>query len=221
MNPRVTVGLLAVLIALGAYVYFGPPAGSAGPGAAATPTVAVQLDLWRLDDGQIQTIQVNRGADQVAVSRNADGWTLTPPGVPGDNLRINSLTFRLASLRATRRLDSVTNLGEYGLGTPAIVSTIGMADGTARTLKLGAKAPAESGTYAMKDADTTVYLISNAIAQDLERLLTEPPIQPSPSPAASPGALPPGMPPPPAPPLPPAPPPGGSGQSSPLVTPTP
>jgi hypothetical protein len=189
MNPRVTVGLLAVLIALGAYVYYGPSVGTPAPaGAAVTPTAVVQLDLWKLDDGQVQTIEVQRGADRAGLRRTADGWVVLPANEPADALRVNSLIFRLASLRATRRLEAVTNLDEYGLGAPNVVATIGMADGTSHTLKLGVKAPAEAGTYAVKYADTTVYLVSNAVAQDLERLVSDPPIPPPASPSPSPAA---------------------------------
>ena len=143
------------------------PDGPDDPGSRSTtaqrqPTV-VQLDLWKLDDGQIQTIEVQRGPDR-AVRRTSDGWVVLAirrggrrparqqPGLParqppGD----------------LRGADSVTNLDEYGLGTLALVATLSMVDGSAHTLKLGTKAPAEAGTYALKDAETTVYLISNAI----------------------------------------------------------
>src|SRR5204863_1463220 len=100
MNPRVTVGLLAVLIALGAYVYFGPQqppaAGPGGPGATPTP----QLDLWKVDDQQIASVVVAEAAGQAGVQRNGEDWTLLPAGSPADRLRVNSLLFRLASLRA-------------------------------------------------------------------------------------------------------------------------
>jgi hypothetical protein len=194
MNPRVTVGLLAVLIALGAYVYYGPSAGTPAPTSAATPTVAVQLDLWKLDDGQVQSIEVQRGADRAGVRRTGDGWVLIPSGAAADALRVNGLTFRLAALRATRRLDAVTNVDEYGLGSPSLVATLGMADSTSHTLKLGTKAPAEAGTYAQADGGTAVYLISNAIAQDLERLVTDPPIPPPASPSPESGTAPGGRP---------------------------
>src|SRR4051794_21699216 len=105
MNPRVTVGLLAVLVALGAYVYFGPNAAPAGgPGAPGTPgaastTPTPQLDLWKLDDQQIAAVAVTKPDASAGVQRSGDEWMLTPSGEPADRLRVNSLIFRLASLR--------------------------------------------------------------------------------------------------------------------------
>jgi hypothetical protein len=194
MNPRVTAGLLAVLIALGAYVFFGSPAGpmtgpaglasgTAGPGATPTP----QLDLWKLDDRQIASVTVREAAGEAGVQRNGDDWSLLPSGEPADRLRVNSLMLRLANLRATRRLDSVTNLADYGLTAPAMTVAYKLADGTGHTLTVGGKAPAESGTYSQVDDDQTVYLLSNALVQDIERLVSDPPRQPAPSPSPSPG----------------------------------
>jgi len=192
MNPRVTVGLLAVLIALGAYVYFGPtPAPAGGPGAPGGPgaTPTPQLDMWKVDDQQVAAIEVTKPDASAGVQRNGDDWILTPSGEPADRLRVNSLVFRLAALRATRRLDSVTNLDEYGLTVPAMVATLRMADSSVHTLKIGGKAPAESGTYSLKDDDPTVYLLSNALAQDIEKLITDPPrpLPPTASPSPGPG----------------------------------
>jgi hypothetical protein len=186
MNPRVTVGLLAVLLALGAYVYYGAPAASpAGP----TPTTKdsnIQLDVWTLDENQIQAVSVERGGQEAGVERAGDEWKLTPSGEPADRLRVNSLIFRLASVRATYRVASAANDTEFGLATPAMVATIRLSRGETRTLSVGGKAPAESGTYARKDGDTAIYLVSNALAQDLERIVTEPPRPASPTPLPSP-----------------------------------
>ena len=65
-------------------------------------------------------------------------------------------------------------------------ATVRLANGETRALTVGSKAPAESGTYVRKDGDTAIYLISNALAQDLERIVTEPPRPPSPTPLPSP-----------------------------------
>jgi hypothetical protein len=182
MNPRVTVGLLAVLLALGAYVYYGaPPASPAGPTPAAK-TTDPQLELWTLDESQIQAVSVRRGGQEAGVQRAGEDWQLTPSGEPADRLRVNSLVLRLASVRATYRVASVSNEAEFGLAAPTMFATIRLASGESRTLTIGAKAPAESGTYVRKDGDEAVYLVSNALVQDLERIVTEPPRPPSPSP---------------------------------------
>ena len=191
MNPRVTVGLLAVLIALGAYVYFSPadmapggpsPTGTAKPAGAAD----TQLDVWALEENDIQTVTVQRGGQTAGVQRAGEEWQLIPSGEPADRLRVNSLIFRLATIRATFRVTSAANDAEFGLATPAMVATVRLASGESRTLTVGGKAPAESGTYVRKDGDPAIYLVSNALAQDLERIVTEPPRPPSPTPLPSP-----------------------------------
>jgi len=198
MNPRVTVGLLAVLLALGAYVYFGPtpepgaaPVAS-GPGASIpTPKPAdPALQLWMLDEQQIQTVTVQRGAQTAGVQRSGEEWVITPTGQPADRLLVNSLVFRLANVRATYRVENPANEAEFGLNAPTMTAKIGVADGTTVGLTVGGKAPAEAGTYARKDGDPAIVVISNALVQDLERLVTEPPVPPSPTPVASPSPAP-------------------------------
>ncbi len=190
MNPRVTVGLLAVLIALSAYVYYGAPATSpATPTPGAKPADA-QLDVWTLEESQIQAVSVRRGDQEAGVERAGEEWRLTPSGEPADRLRVNSLMFRLAAIRATFRVPSTTNDAEFGLATPSMVATVRLSSGETRTLTVGGKAPAESGTYARKDGDAAIYLISNALVQDLERIVTEPPRPPSPTPLPSPASSP-------------------------------
>ena len=190
MNPRVTVGLLAVLVALSAYVYFAPQATSpAGP----TPTTkdaTTQLDVWTLEEGQIQAVSVRRGGQEAGVERAGEEWRLTPSGEPADRLRVNSLIFRLATIRSTYRIASPANDAEFGLAQPSMFATVRLARGESRALTVGSKAPAESGTYVRKDGDAAIYLVSNALVQDLERIVTEPPRPPSPTPLPPPAASP-------------------------------
>ena len=186
MNPRVTVGLLAVLIALGAYVYWGaPPSSPVSP----TPTAkdaGPPPEVWTLEESQIQAVSVQRGGQQAGVERAGEEWRLTPSGEPADRLRVNSLIFRLATIRATYRVASGANEAEFGLAQPSMVATVRLASGETRTLSVGSRAPAESGTYVRKDGDAAIYLVSNALVQDLDRIVTEPPRPPSPTPLASP-----------------------------------
>lgn len=180
MNLRVTVALLAVLVALGGYVYFGDASGgqaSAPAGAAGKEKPIDQsLEVWSITDRDVQRISVRR-ADQVTeLEKDADGnWTLQPSGEPADRLRVSGVLSRLASLRGTRRFDQPASLADYGLDAPATVVTLRQADATELTLLLGSKAPAEAGTYAKRGDDAAVFVVSNALVQDLDRLVTEPP----------------------------------------------
>jgi hypothetical protein len=196
MNPRVTVGLLAILIALGAYYFYGSPPAAAPvatapggvPGAPTPKPADPSLDFWALDDTQIQTVSVKLGSQEAGVQRAGEDWQLTPSGAPADRLRVNSVIFRLANLKATYKVPNATNDADFGLASPALVATITLASGETHTLTFGTKAPAESGTYVRKDADTGIYLVSNALADDLTKLVTEPPRPPSPTPLPSPSA---------------------------------
>lgn len=188
MSPRVTVGMLAVLIALAAYVYYGAPASSPAGSAPGAMTPDPELQLWSLEESQIQAVTVERGGQEAGVERDGEEWRLTPSGEPADRLRVNSLVFRLATVRATHRIENVTDEAEFGLANPSMSATIRLASGETHTLTVGGKAPAESGTYARKNGDEAIYLLSNALAQDLERLVTEPPRPPSPTPLPSPEA---------------------------------
>lgn len=195
MNPRVTVGLLAILLALAAYVYFGAPPATSGGATAGGPgaqpkTPDAQLELWQVQESDIQAVVVRRAGQEAGVERAGEEWRLLPSGDPADRLRVNSLMFRLASLRATRRLAEVSNPAEFGLASPTMMVTLRLADGSTRSLEIGGKAPAEAGTYVRKPDDPAVYVIANATVTDLERLVTEPPVPPSPTPAGSPEASP-------------------------------
>lgn len=192
MSPRVTVGLLAVLLALGGYVYFGGSGSSqtTQPGAKTKDSADQQLEVFKLDDRDVNQIVARRGDQQTTVQKDADGnWLLHPSGQAADKLRISGLTLRLASLRASRRLGDSGNPAEFGLADPALSLLMGTSGGGQYTLLMGSKAAAEAGTYAKRADDPSIFVISNALAQDVEKLINEPPVAPpTPTPSPQPSA---------------------------------
>lgn len=190
MNPRMTLGLLAVLLALGGYVYFGgPSSGQANQPAAKDKPPDQQVDVLRLDDRDIQQVVARKGGQQTVLEKDADKWILQPSGETADRLRVNGLVSRLATLRATRRFAEPGNLADYGLTAPDMTLTVRQSDGTEYTLAFGAKAPAEAGTYAKLSNEPAVFVVSNAIVQDAGRLIAEPPREP-PTPTPGPTSTP-------------------------------
>jgi len=193
MSPRLTLGLLALFLALGGYVYFSPQPGPGGSSAQAKGPTAKdkpadpQAEVFKFEDRESHRLVVRAGERQTVVEKDADGtWKLQPSNEPADRTRISGVLLRLASLRATRRVAERSGLAEYGLAMPALAATVHQEDGTEFRLLLGAEAPAEAGTYAKRANDPTVFVVSNALVQDLERLVNEPPLQPTPAPTVPP-----------------------------------
>jgi hypothetical protein len=196
MSLRLTaivVGLLVVLAGVVWYTEFRDKGSEAG---AATPDKQ-DLEVISFQEPELRQLEVSRGDQRTTAQRDdQDNWTLQPSGQPADRVRMSSVVSRLMSLRATRRVaDTADDLAQYGLTTPSLVATATLADGTAHVLQVGDRAPAGNGHYAKRAADTAVFLIASQLVTDLERLVTEPPIQlPTPTPAAIPSPSPPVIP---------------------------
>jgi uncharacterized protein DUF4340 len=199
MNFRLTGILIIFLAALGGVVWYSElrdKGSSDSTGAASDKTGQTQLQ--KFDDKDARQLVVVKGDQRVQVDR-PDGttWVLQPSGQNADSVRVSSVLFRLSSLQATKKVaDAATDLSQYGLDAPPMSVTTTVADGTVYAVLLGSKSPTEAGTYARKADETTVYLVSSQLGTDLERLITDPPIErptptpapipPPPSPAASP-----------------------------------
>ena len=183
MSFRATAIVLAVLIVLGGVVWFSE---FRDKGAQATTSDTEKLTIFKFDDQGTRSIVVAKADQKVEADKDEQGnWTLQPGGLPGDRVRISSVLTRLDSLQATRRVtDEPADLAQYGLDSPPLTAAVTQADGTAYTLLTGSKSPNESSTYVKKEQEPTVFLIPNQLVSDLDRFVTDPPIQqPTPTPA--------------------------------------
>lgn len=193
MSYRLTAGALVALVVLGVLVWFTEFRDQGGTNASSTNDARPQILTF--DEANVKQIEISRGDQQVSVERQESGdWLLQPSGQPGDKLRISGLVFRLSTLRANRiAAESPDDYGQYGLSSPSLTATVTMLDGSTQALQVGGKAPAETATYVRKPDDAAVYLVSNQLVTDLDRMVSEPPIEqptPSPSPSPSPAASP-------------------------------
>jgi hypothetical protein len=193
MDFRLTAALLVVLAVLGGVVWFTEFRDKGGAAATSTPADKQKPEVFKFEDRDTKLIEVVKGDQTVRVEKDQQGeWTLQPSGLPGDRLRISSVLSRLSSLQATRVVtDAPSDLGQYGLASPALSATVTQTDGSSYTLQAGSKGPTETGTYAQKAGEPQVFLVQNQLVTDLERLVNEPPIQqptstPAPTSAPSP-----------------------------------
>ena len=191
MNPRLTIGMLVVLAALGIGVYLSefregrsatPPAAPSAPGA--PPATAEKedplLQMYQIDDKEIAKLEFLKGGVVTTLTKDGDDWVLQPSGEPADRFRVNSLLVRVASLKANRRIAEPTDdLQVYGLASPEMIMRLWRQDDSLYELIVGAKTPNDAGTYARRPDDPAVFVLPNTLTNDIEKMITEPPKAPA------------------------------------------
>lgn len=194
MNFRVTGVLLIVLALLGGGVWYSELRDKGSADTAAAGATGNQVQIQKFAEQDVRQIVITKADQKIQVDRPEGGaWTLQPSGQNADSVRVSSVLFRLADLQATKKVaDAPTDLAQYGLDSPSLTVTTTLADGTVYPLLLGGRSPTEAGTYVKKADDPPVYLISSQLGTDLDKLISDPPIE-RPTPTAAP------IPPPPSP----------------------
>lgn len=199
MNGRNTLIALVIFgLLLGAVLVFDPRQGP-GSGASSTPqpTAVPPLSSLPLDAINQLTVQAKDGRRVVAQKTESGAWNLVEPETgEADRTRVNSLVSQIA-LRAPERLiaSDPSSLAEYGLDTPEYVVELSGPSGS-ETYHFGATNPNQSGIYAQKQGQSSVWLMGG-IATALRDMVERPPkAVPSPAPTgASPAAPAPASPP--------------------------
>ncbi len=180
MKPRTTLIVVAVFLALLAYVYFGElnrptPA----------PTTPTPTRVWSLAADQVVGLTIRSGEKQTRLVRSTEGeWRLearTPE--PADEERIDRVLGNLAAMNPTRTFTEVAGLlEEYGLMQPSLEATVQLADGSTQTLRVGAPNPQQTAYYAQVEGAADVHLLPAWLITSLRDLLDQPPIRPTPTP---------------------------------------
>lgn len=186
MNFRVTLGLLVVLVLLGAGVYWSER--QAGPTPTPTPRGAKIVEL---DGKDIAELGVTWSGKQVTLRKDADGqWRLTQPeSAPADTVRVSSILLRLTTLNASRDVVAKpAELASYGLEQPQAVVTLSRASGENQRLFIGSANPDKTAYYTRRawvEGEVTIHIVPAAIVDDLRALVEQPPkAPPTPTPAA-------------------------------------
>jgi hypothetical protein len=153
-----TIALLAVLVGLGAYIYF-----------VASKSEETGSKNERLFPGvvsdNIEELTVKSESGDVTTLKKQDGkWTLTSPiSTRGSDLDASGITSGLSGLELTRVVeDNPAEVKDYGLDAPRVEVTFKSNSGKpSGKLLIGTKTTTGGSLYARKDGDKRVVLIGD------------------------------------------------------------
>jgi hypothetical protein len=127
--------------------------------------------LRGFDRDDVQAIEIESESGRVRLEKIGEKWRLREPlDFPADDSVVSSTLGSLANLSTDRRLagDEV-DPAAYGLDQPVAEVTLGMADGSDRTLAVGDELPLGSKRAILLDGGGDVLIASGWFVSDLER----------------------------------------------------
>lgn len=152
---RSTIGLLVVLIGLGAYIYF--------VASKTEDTASKQERVFpQLASDDIEELTIRNGAGEVTTLEKEDGtWMMTvPTSTRASDMEASSITSALSGLEITRVVDeNPAGLGEYGLDTPKAEVAFKAKGGKSGTLYIGNKTTTGGSIYARMGDGKRVVLV--------------------------------------------------------------
>ncbi len=149
-----TTALVLVLAGLVGYIYFVDQPTS--------DTEKSERAFAGLAAEDIEEVEVAAGGERTRARRSGDTWAIVDPIMaPADDGELNAIASSLATIDIQRVVEEqATELGAYGLETPAIAVAFRVKGQTAdRRIALGEKAPAGGGLYAKVGDSPKVILI--------------------------------------------------------------
>jgi uncharacterized protein DUF4340 len=162
---RSFVGLLVVLIALGAYLYFVDakrPASDEGD----KKDKVFGVEASAIDELTIKS----ESGERTALKKSGSDWQIVQPvTAKPDAAEVSGITTNLASLEVQRVIDeSPQDLVEYNLASPRVEVSF-KAGGQQHTLLIGRKTPPGTDLYAKLADQKKVFLISSYLDSTFNR----------------------------------------------------
>jgi len=192
MRWRNTLILLAVLVALGLYVWFYErgTSGEEAAGATAEPTVAPVV--LSFDPQGVRSLLLARPATGqqtgLLYDKAEQAWYVQGEApVPADDSMVSLLVSYLSDLTAQRVLTGTLDaLASYGLDPAEMVVTVVLESGQEAVVEIGAETLAGTAHYARVPGREEVYTISSYVGDNVARFIDTPPYQPTATPTMQP-----------------------------------
>jgi hypothetical protein len=156
--------LFAVLLALGAYLYFVESKRPADAGETKDKVFAVEASA--ITDVTVKS----ESGDRTTLHKDGDRWEIVAPvKASPDASQVTGLTSSLASLELQRVIDDQpADLAEYGLADPRVTVSF-TAAGKAQELLIGRKTPPATDLYAKLADQPRVFLIASYLDSTFNR----------------------------------------------------
>lgn len=171
MKARGLLVAVVLLAALGGAVYWSNKQQKED---AAKPPADAPPKILTLNEGDITGVDIKRReGETTSLKRGASNvWAVTAPQ-PYDTDRdaINNLLTGLTSLSSEKVIEEKpTDLGGFGLKTPAVQVVVSLKNGKTRTVSIGDEAPVGGATFVQVDGDARVFTIASATRATLDKL---------------------------------------------------
>ncbi len=151
-----------------------------------TPTATPQGYLMTAADGTLTVLQITDNTGHTfRMQRNSqNNWVIILPQTgDADQSLAAAAETQAKALQITTDLQTPTDLGTFGLASPADMIDLGFSTGAQHKIEVGAVTPTNSGYYVRFDGK---YYVVNKYGLDaLLKLLTEPPYPATPTPAVT------------------------------------
>lgn len=134
---------------------------------------------WFYDIGfdEITNVSVAYKGQQQSFARKEVGWVFEDTGEPVNMDRWGGITLLLSGPRVARVVEEqFDNPAEYGLEPPESYITVTIKGGRQISFLLGSKTPDANANYAQVVGYPSLFLITSAWGDVINRLVTEPPV---------------------------------------------
>lgn len=161
---RSFAGLLVVLLALGAYLYFVESKREPGDGGEKKDKVfAVEAD--KINEVTIRS----QAGDTTILRQTGTEWAIVSPAAAADRTEVSGITSNLASIEIQRVLDeNAADLKQYGLAEPRVQVSF-KSGGQEHQLLLGDKTPSGTDLYAKLADQKRVFTVSSFLESTFNR----------------------------------------------------
>jgi hypothetical protein len=162
---RSFAGLLVVLVALGAYLYFVESKKTPGDNA------EKKNKVFTVESDKIDEITVrSESGDTTSLKKNGTDWQIVAPvTTSADGAEVSGIATNLASVEEERVIEeNPADLKDFGLAQPRVEVTF-KAGGQEQKLLIGSKTPTGSDLYAKTAAQPKVFLIASYLDSTFNR----------------------------------------------------